>query len=162
MQCCRHKILTNTNIMKLELKHIAPYLPYGLKKLKTSKGNFTCDPDITKIEDVTISSINDLFKKRYHVKSCKPLLLPLSALTEPMEDGSVPIDIFAQIYFGGSFSKNLEGLKEEFINNILYSPIGVVSFEIVEKLFAWHFDVYGLIESGLAIDKRTIKTRSIK
>ena len=27
---------------------------------------------------------------------------------------------------------------------------------VIEKLLEWHFDIYGLIEKGLAIDKNTI------
>lgn len=30
--------------------------------------------------------------------------------------------------------------------------------ELIQKLFSWHFDVFGLIDKGLAIDENTLKT----
>ena len=41
---------------------------------------------------------------------------------------------------------------------ILYRPDCLtLPFNVVQKLFEWHFDVFGLIKDGLAIDINTIK-----
>ena len=51
---------------------------------------------------------------------------------------------------GNKLIRSLESLAANgFVNDIDYLPYGVVN-----KLAEWHFDVFGLIEKGLAIDKQ--------
>lgn len=48
--------------------------------------------------------------------------------------------------------RSLEYLsKKGIVNDINYLPFGVI-----QKLFEWHFDVFGLIDAGLAIDINTL------
>lgn len=75
-----------------------------------------------------------------------PILLPLSALTEPMEDGSIPIEKI------GIYSPTENGLAY-LIEQI---KTGLVEQIVFDMLIKWHFDVFGLIDAGLAIDKRII------
>lgn len=129
-------------IEKLELKHLCGYLPYGLKYL--------CNDIVWDLKALYVSTSN---------RNYKPLLLPLSALMEPMDDGSVPIDIIQKFNIGHVVFITLE--REHFIN--LYGRerwIGAIPNMIIEYLYSRHFDIYGLIPAGLAIDKRTlIKTQ---
>lgn len=118
----------------------------------------------------------------------KPILLPLSALTEPLEDGSIPIvelAKMAEMIEPISFDKMEDHVrlqrgvvaKDRFNNQWLmfdfkhgfsmwHKPHGELNhrptlcenqLQLFEYLFEHHFDIYGLIDAGLAIDKRTIK-----
>lgn len=80
--------------MKLELKFIAPYLVHGV---------YAYDED----QESKIDKIVGLFHNTIDFENWSPLnsnidhyklcLLPLSALTEPLEDGSIPIVELAKI-----------------------------------------------------------------
>lgn len=55
-------------------------------------------------------------------------------------------------YFGfnkihGFYAMTKEG-NQQSLNNV---------YELYQKLFEWHFDVFGLIDAGLAIDINTLK-----
>ena len=75
----------------------------------------------------------------------KPLLRPLSKLTEVIEDGGIKIT-------------PIEELGNYAYNNLLTSPdieiikknIEDCEYWIIKKLASWHFDLYSLIEQGLA------------
>lgn len=118
---------------------------------------------------------------------CKPLLLPLSALTEPMKDGSVPLIEIAKIIhekkdcnlvdyslmdgIGGYFGVWCDwGINFE-TNTIYYPEINcfiakvngkqVTQFyqlQLFEWLFEHHFNVYNLPEDKF-IDKRTLNLK---
>lgn len=130
---------------KIELKHIAPYLPY---KLQWYREGFPT------IEQTDFNTNAD-----YQKKDLKPCLLPLSALTEPLPDGSVPIVELLKPNIN-IVPKYLRWVG----NTILFGNILLLNVENLclqqsqfEYLYANHFDIYNLIEAGLAIDKRTIK-----
>ncbi len=131
---------------KLELKHLAPYLPYGLKLqfiFKKEKIFLLSTYDEYKNGEQTIliaQALNGYYK---------PILRPLSDLTKEIEvngEKFVPIDYYA--------FKNDINYIIEFQNK--YSHYKSVKYGIMEKLFEWHFDVFGLIEKGLAIDFNTL------
>lgn len=147
--------------MKLELKHFSSYLPYGL----------TLSGFSSKLEPHMLERWID------GEWDLVPYLLPLSALTEPMQDGSVPAIKLAELLIEKGIKKDI-ATTIPFIAKIVTKPFGkmlkvtkceewylMLSFDepervqhvIFEKLCEWHFDVYGLIDAGLAIDKRTIK-----
>lgn len=175
--------------MKLELKHLAPYLPYRLKTFidhkvyyntrfeilalhTNSKANFCCVS--------VVLPTHSTWRSKVYVSSIKPLLLPLSALTEPLPDGTVPIIELAKIHLdwveGNDFNLKCEYKYQRQINvqstwnnivnrdpyfndNLFIQTVNVHKNEywINEYLFANHFDVWNLIENGIAIDKRNIK-----
>lgn len=120
--------------MKLELKHLAPYLPYGLKYIY--KG---IEWDLTHLETST--------KDREY----KPILRPLSDLTKEIEvngEKFVPFDYISD------YNPNT---KE--IYPCVIMDDGIIEMHYwkdFEKLFEWHFDVFGLIDAGLAIDINTL------
>jgi len=169
--------------MKLELNHLKHYFGTGLKVIDEEMQEVfdACGCDFSENE-LLINDNIDGSVEHYCLNLLKPLLLPLSALTEPMEDGSVPIVELAKI---ASFIHNPNdgyvietywysyGCKSGDYT-FWYNGIGnfnctkttgdKVSTEIIqnqlqlfEYLFANHFDIYGLIDAGLAIDKRTLK-----
>ena len=142
---------------KLELKHLAPYLPYSLI-FKTDFDHLQYLMTSLNIHKskVTFRAINN-FKnsKTKAVKllgNNKPILRPLSDLTTShniFEDKA--ICFIDESDNGGSFT------------------IDDIYFKYKESSFSdWrnayllllknHFDVFGLIEKGLAIDINTIKS----
>lgn len=131
-------------MVKLELKHLAPYLPYGLEIwFKTSKR--------VKIHTMSANNINDVL---HYTTNYKPILRPLSDLTKEIEHNGekfVPIERIDK-------NNNLEILKclhdqdFDFPNDTDLFPYWVVC-----SFIEYHFDVFGLIDKGLAIDINTLK-----
>jgi hypothetical protein len=143
---------TRKKIMKtIELKHLAPYLPYGLdvetldykidyvgKKYDKLIGFHQWDktgllwscileggskPDVTRI---------------------KPILRPLSDLTKEIEHNGekfVPMNRFFDEFGYLPNTSHHEHLQVQVYYNIL----------------EWHFDVFGLIDKGLAVDINTVR-----
>lgn len=133
---------------KLELRHLAAYLPYGLKICYRILDLENGDPTTGNPEDRLMNCIMVMDGARldrcllpetdrwYDKNSVfKPLLIPLSDMTP--EQWDVYCDIDEQRYRGCRF-------------NPLIHHTDAVMF-----LFANHFDVFGLIDSGLALNKLT-------
>ena len=130
--------------MKLELKHLAGYLPYGLK------AEFADYDDIEDIEILTILSLEigseeDFIVNQYSsfFFQFKPILRPLSDLTKEIE-------------VNGEKFVPKDWLNYNFIGENMGLNIATWSHRTIEKLYEWHFDIHGLIENGLAIDINTI------
>ena len=131
--------------MKLELKHLAPYLPYGLKCMVDKETVLLIGLD-TEVEYWII------WKKlaasnqgcSYPSKNFKLLLRPLSDLTKEIEHN------------GEKFVPSLNEDSE--LRQFTFSSFNSIKtyYADFEKLFEWHFDVFGLIEAGLAIDINTL------
>jgi hypothetical protein len=141
---------------ELEAKHIAPYLPYKLNfwhtklrnKQEMSKMKIRKDGDIhVDIESDTlvyISSINDSW--------IKPILRPISDLIK-----KVQIDNELVVPIEGMFLPCGERdiLTKWAMENKCW--LGEqISYLVYQDLFENHFDVFGLIEQGLAVDINTI------
>lgn len=141
-------------IEKLELKQLKGYLDCNVNILNTENGRIYPMVAYNYTNSIRNGiSLSDVIECEYYT----PCLLPLSSLTEPLEDGTVPIDEFFILYGGGVSDSAKKYWKKDFVDNILYSPIEAISFCVVEKLLEWHFDIFDLIGSNLAIDKRTVK-----
>lgn len=130
--------------MKLELKHLTPYLPYGLRGIDYDKKTYLFR-GLDNNGNVYWDCNEILNKKGYDIA---PILRPLSDLTKDIEvngEKFVPFDFFDEYY---SPIDDYNELQKHFLN----SDIKKMPYELIEKLFEWHFDVFGLIEQGLAID----------
>lgn len=146
---------TKIKIMKLELKPLAPYLPYGLNY----KGEYGGISTLRKLEYCrSYNKENDCFTDEfgvdgYLIQYIKPVLRPISDLTKEIEVNGEIFDMANWLMKYGH-------------NSALYhlsKPYGYekVTYEVMEKLFEWHFDVFGLIEKGLAIDINTLDKDSV-
>lgn len=190
--------------MELELKHLAPYLPYGLK-FEHVEYDYSdkVNHNITKMESLSADLITfeDCSDYYFDADNCDgynptvvPLLLPMSSLYTEMEDGKVPIVELAKIcYQKAGYNAIVEDGKCYVVNNqnakiyrfcydqshkSFYSMTLFVTSEWRAKvvrycedrdtgvhnqldlfiyLFENHFDVFGLIDKGLALDKTKIK-----
>ena len=137
--------------MKLGLKHLAPYLPYRLTV--KCMGEFIEDCD----EDNPIPKVFDLVgllknkgsvsyhgnKEVFHYEDIFPILRPLSDLNKIIEINGTKFHPKGQIRVLTSYK-----FAEFEINDMQYG--------IIQLLFQWHFDVFGLIEKGLAIEINTL------
>lgn len=140
----------------LELKHLAPYLPYGLQ---CHTGELT---------NCTLLGLKDdsayYSEYKYQTEHCgdkiftrpemwltigtvhKPILRPLSVLSEV--GNQMERDCNHTIWYeNGAWSDSMtDDFSIDWIPKICY-----------EWLIERHFDVFGLIDAGLAIDINTIK-----
>lgn len=183
--------------MELELKHLAGYLPYGLKC--HCLGLYVEDEEENPIpleviicglsnNCVEILGVKKTVTECFFINDVLPLLRPLSSLIKVIDvDGKsfIPIIELARLENGGGvFDYQIEKLlTEESGSIVLYyiSSAGLVEFsydpkfmtftmmlrnkdesykcdlivnhqlEMFQKLHEWHFDIYGLIDKGLAI-----------
>ena len=142
--------------MVLELKHLAAYLPYGLKVQHNSFLNGRLDTEIAQVETlsdecVTLSSFmteDYYFGSKENECEIKPILRPLSKfeyedlikVKEHLGLGKW-CDAYDQ-YFDVWFDDvaNVDKL-------ILQCP-----YEIIQFFLECHFDIFGLIDAGLAVE----------
>jgi hypothetical protein len=121
--------------MKLELKHIAPYLPYGLNVVFDNKISGILSgirPNLlTELIVMEELDNNTPIYKNWCLDDTKPVLKPLSDLNED-NARFLSSDGYMAVY-------------EEciYVDEMHYSD--------VLKLIERHYDVFGLIEQGLAI-----------
>jgi len=129
---------------KLELKHIAPYLPY---KLMIRYHNKTIVMNAGGGSASNWIGIQAVIYR--HVNNCKPILRPLSDLTKEIEVN------------GEKFTPMIELDYQNTNNSWLFVVRALIEGEVrysrILKLLEWHFDIFGLIENGLAIDINTLK-----
>ena len=136
---------------KLTLEHLAPYFPYGLKGIVTDSSNNGSIETIIGLQGTEIITDFDCAE----MDIFKPILRPLS----DFEYGHI-----SQIedYLGlGQWCDNYDKYFDAWFNDaesiqklVLQAP-----YEIIQFFFKNHFDVFGLIEQGLAIDINTLKNQ---
>jgi hypothetical protein len=127
---------------KLELKHLSAYLPYGLKI--ENQGNKLVRELVCELahENHIQRKISiGLILGMAHIN--KPILRPLSDLNK---------DIV------GVFYNDLQDdTLEHLINEITNGELPYMSWTFNTFLISKHFDVFGLIKKGLAIDINTLE-----
>ena len=151
--------------MKLEIKHVVPYLPYGLKFLYN--GNIYKMRWINRFGDIDYDSQND-FINPFPPNIFNKELDLVKLIFRPLSDLTKEIEVNGQIF--KDFSKLLESITknkwvyfedEEELHELTYeidhsgnkySSIIRLPYYIFQKLLELHFDVFGLIPAGLAID----------
>ena len=127
--------------MKLELKHLAPYLPYELKMYWENLVGEKLTPWV-----LTSSKVKFALNNQNN-----PILRPLSDLTKEIEvDGrkhQMWLLINGCTHCGGTMLKNSNGYTFDIIQ---------LKYTEIQNLLLWHFDIFGLIDAGLAIDINTL------
>lgn len=134
--------------MKLELKHLAPYLPYGTLFFNGDLYKWIYKTDsICRCEDNYVSaSIETIICYGY-----KPILRPLSDI----------VPYFYKLFIDGELGEYLDSeflekhsiYELEELENIKVENLPYGTFQLLVK---YHFDVYDLIQNGLAIDINTL------
>ena len=122
---------------KLELKHLAPYLPYGLGCVSNLyKGDLKYV--ITGVflkNSIWFINLNNS-TSGFNIKTIRPVLRPMSDII--YEDISI---------------REINDLETE--KGFFVKPL---SFSSSQYLFKRHFDVFSLIPAGLAIDINTLQS----
>jgi hypothetical protein len=121
---------------KLELEHLAPYLPFELK-YKSLWNN-----EIIELEDLSIDFNNNIWGVKI-----KPILIPLSSFEK-----TIAKDLMVK------FSINLQIIQE--IWRLIQEEITLdqISYSTYLSMCRNHIDFNGLIEAGLAIDKNSLSS----
>ncbi|MDR0266002.1 MAG: hypothetical protein LBJ04_22505 [Sphingobacterium sp.] len=154
----------------LTLEHLAPYLPYAFNVI--SKVTEYTYKVLGLSNDELMIAENAMFSGWYAISNFKPILRPISDLTKEIEHNEkkfVPIEWFE---IGDDEAENWFTFDHGNINLIndlsnisihgIYHDINFLPYAVVQKLIKWHFDVFGLIEKGLAIDMNSIEGKETK
>lgn len=140
--------------MKLELKYLAPYLPYGLQ-MKVNDGfgeliginkNFLDITDPESVDSGMYVSYAD----------CKPLLRPYEDVIKPIKIGNMTITPALDMWNIDAKEQDnwlTFGKVPEYWRLALRQKPTDLDYHDVRILFEYHFDVFGLLVNGLAIQK---------
>ena len=137
--------------MKLELKHLAPYLPYELQLLEEFEVNESKIRTLRGIDiDMVVTNLERFpYNQRITFSEIKPILRPLSDLTDEIDIHGDKI--FPCAWFGLVPNEQ----HQQFLETKVIE--GWMSYKEMTVLIKHHFDVFNLISEGLAIDINTIK-----
>ena len=130
--------------MKLELKHLVGYLPYGLKYIDKDSGEIK----IMKTLSSEINMVDFGWGNAHDFNEFKPILRPLSDL----DSDYLQEDIENFIGLGNwcdYYYEYLEALRNSCYSN---STIIQAPYVIFQYFLKNHFDVHNLIENDLAIN----------
>lgn len=142
---------------QLLARYIAAYAPYGLKLIDLRDNH---EFELMGLYDDSFSIYSQseptrtIYFNNNDYPDIKPILRPLSDLIKPTEPNS-------GITWQGLI--NREYSYEWFYDDLSFSVTGNDYYNlkdaiaVYEKLLEWHFDVFGLIDAGLAIDINTIQ-----
>lgn len=143
--------------MKLELKHLTPYFPYALKVLTNERTrkekavitalNYGIDQDLVMLQGSTEDF--DFFEDK--LKNVKPILRPLSDMSDYfqllIEENEIIADILDEEYLS---QRDLDIEEIDIYNSTVYP------YDLICLLAEHHFDLFELIDKGLAIDINTL------
>lgn len=123
---------------KLEIEHLSPYLPYGLKVIWKTDARYNVE-NLT--AELTIADYDFLINKR----KAKPILRPLSD--------------YQDILLGRFKETNWDMHNDIEIVDFANKDIGLhgLSYGSYKCLISDHADVFDLISEGLAIDINTLE-----
>jgi hypothetical protein len=158
---------------QLELKHIAPYLPYKVKAITADKCVFEVEGIYT-FGDIYSSNMGDI-----PFYCTKLILRPMSDLVKEIEINGKKFVPLIELKTGGTnrnevhVFENWDGtnyvccdnedhelrfsVKNGFDRSFRGESRQLYSYDLFQKLFEWHFDVFGLIADGLAVDYNTVE-----
>jgi hypothetical protein len=152
------------------MKNLAPYLPFKLKgdyNIYTNKNK----TDLLCFETETLTGLNFKDKKIFltsglvtETDDFLPYLRPLSDLTQEIEingERFVPLEKLTEIFGGRPISFDGNCFYTKIQESVVRKkedavPLHFSQLDAFNKLFEWHFDIFGLIEKGLAIDINTL------
>jgi hypothetical protein len=134
---------------KLELKHLAPYLPYELKvKLNSELYQY---PTI-------IGMVRDTIYLNYHGKGLSFILNNVKPILRPLSDIKNFEDIMDEFSI-----RSYEAFENHFFDRVLGRSLNCfdnVNYTIIELCFKHHLDIFDLIPKGLAISYSDVQSTS--
>lgn len=153
--------------MKLELKNLAPYLPYGIK-FQTPYGileltNISVldrykvwfEANNSKDINYKILRENHCIGKGFYLKTVKPILRPMSDFDNPNKHNGDFYSFMSELNSELPYDYQIDRDLDFNIEHPRYVACKY-ALEVYDFLFKNHFDVFGLIDAGLAIDINTL------
>lgn len=146
--------------MTLELKHLAPYLPYELNCQTVDKGEVVISKLNAAYSDNSYSFMN-IVESEKGFEDIKPILRPLSDLTKD--------DKFSELINEELICGAWKFVHDDWTTSIQTSnnqhTLLIIQNEVAPEctvlffnyMIENHYDVFGLIEQGLAIDINTLE-----
>lgn len=134
---------------KLELKHLAPYLPYDIKIVHgVTRKNLTAVSLDSKFI-FTTTYLGSRNKQMLLISDIKPILRPLSDLKN-FEDIMDEFSEYSWEMFENAF----------FVLGRTLNCFDSITYTIAELCFKHHLDIFGLIDKGLAISYSDVQSTS--
>lgn len=135
------------------IEKLAPYLPYGLSLFRNKETYILKGVFISRKGDTMLECLNDCVPGPRLAELYKPILKPMSDLLESdlpylMNDHST--DYFAD-------TDNYIKVMEYIDGNIFHHYTEFLPYGLINWLLKNHYDVFGMIESGEAIDINTLE-----
>jgi hypothetical protein len=127
--------------MKVNKKHICAYAQYNVKV----KDSFTH----------LVHAITDLQTADYILGCYVGNTSPHKMILRPLSDLETTIDFISLIVCPKDYL-NLDNYFD-FNKKINHQQIHLLPYNKVQTLLSWHFDIFGLIDSGLAYNINNIK-----
>jgi len=159
--------------MKIQTKHLAPYLPYRLnillqgKKLELTGLESPYKTNDNYYVNGVVREINGTYKQSRsmcltdkNVDLCKPIFRPMSDCLKFITDHKgrkfCPAEALWSVDSVDIDRWNTFGFIPPYWHDCIKVGVNSHDWNTVKFLFEWHFDVFGLIPAGLAIDINTI------
>lgn len=139
--------------MELELKHIAPYLPYGLKFEINIFDQATVNGLMVGInnKEIEFSGIRQTITESFCYDLCIPILRPKTDLNkEIIVNGEKH-----QMWLLLNGCKVLDNGKIENMNGCLFNILDL-KYSQIQRMLEFHIDIFDLIPQGRAIDINTL------
>jgi hypothetical protein len=144
---------------QLELRHLAAYLPYGLKGIFTNlPGGLPFELQGINIDDedgeqvIKVHGVPGRWGGQVsEIRNIKPILRPLTECEQYLNiEGGIELDSSLLALNGSLNSINIYPDGSEWTHSIdVYN-------NVYQWLFEHHFDVFGLIDASLAVDINNI------
>lgn len=165
---------------KLTIEHLAAYLPYGLK-IKVIDTSFYKYDIITLSDKGDLSNIGGISYVIDEPQDFKPILRPLDHLTKKIEHNGerlIPIVELAKIAENDNWQDSEVRIKSSekthgmgwtkdgiryvfaysaehngfYLQSVPYKQLIIANqHKLFQMMFSWKFDVFGLLESNLAL-----------
>lgn len=157
----------------LTIKEVVAYYPYKVQAILSDIGRFNLDSEYRNEHVFSLCTIEHLslydteISGCMKVNNCKNYSFDFESLEEITLALRQLSDLVNEIEHNGEMFvpikeiKNLElysynELKYFVDTNFTFGNIESLSFQLIQKLLEWHFDIFNLIPRGLAIDLNTI------
>lgn len=141
--------------MELTIEHLAPYYPYRLSGVVGDSKKTEYMMILSQFSICTGTNLKGV-QSWFKMSAFKPYLRPLSDLTKEIEHNGEKLVPLRVLLKNANF--DLNKLTEDKILDYesVFNDIDFMSYNDVSSLCSWHFDIFGLIESGLAINYNEI------
>lgn len=135
---------------KIELLHVLPYIPYAVKAIDL---HGEIREVVYDMQTYTLShtGLNLVLGEHVHGTLWNRHML----LLRPWSDLNREIEHEGEVF--KPINKFCAEFKDDILNCNCFAEISMLPYQAVQKLISWHFDIFGLIKIGQAIDINSVK-----